>query len=48
MTKTEVKRMKEIYEEPTIAIISFESSDIITTSLPPITDYDDDIGEWDF
>ena len=20
----------------------------ITTSLPPITDYDDDIGEWDF
>lgn len=37
--------MREIYEEPTITIISFESSDIITTS-PPFTD--DDIGEWDF
>ncbi len=34
--------MKEIYEEPKITIISFEATDIITTSSG------DDIGEWDF
>ena len=36
------KQMKEIYEEPQITIISFETTDIITTSSG------DDIGEWDF
>lgn len=33
--------MKEIYEEPKFVIINFESSDILTTSIG-------DIGEWDF
>ena len=37
--------MKEIYESPMIAIISFESSDIITAS--PALPEDEDLGEWD-
>ena len=37
--------MKEIYEAPTIAEISFESPDIMTTSPP--TPGDENLGEWD-
>ncbi len=39
--------MKEIYEEPKLVIIDFESSDVLTASDGTSGKTSNDIGEWD-